>query len=272
MNLIKLVETFDQQIKNLDKDKSSTANRRDFVKNAWQLPTKAVMSALAASMFFTPKQARAQTGNAVEDVLNFALTLEYLEDDFYKMALDSDNLIPGDDKRIFTQISKHETAHVEFLKNALGNNAIAKPTFDFTAGGIYANAFSDYATFLTLAQAFEDTGVRAYKGQAPNLMGNDAVLTQALQIHSVEGRHAAEVRWLRAEVTGQAIKPWIENNASDGAPQAVYNGEENVVQKNIDLNQIASISSLGNNVKSRTFDEPLTKEEVMAIVSPFINS
>jgi hypothetical protein len=48
-----------------------------------------------------------------------------------------------------------------------------------------------------LAQAFEDTGVRAYKGQAGNVMSNKTVLQAALQIHSVEARHASQVRRMR---------------------------------------------------------------------------
>jgi len=261
MNVIKLVKAFDQKIL---QQRSSVQNRRGFV--------AATVSAAAASLLFASRTAQAQSGDAIADVLNFALTLEYLEDEFYRKALDASNLIPGDDRRIFTQISKHETAHVELLKNALGSKAIAKPMFDFTAGGQFPNGFTDYMTFLTLAQAFEDTGVRAYKGQAGTLMSNDGVLTQALQIHSVEGRHAAEIRWLRQEVTGIGVKPWIENNEAYGAPQAVYNGEENITQAGIDLNSIDAIATIGNNVKTRTFDEPLTKEQVLAIVAPFITT
>jgi hypothetical protein len=273
MNILKLVESFDQQMKTRAGEESIPGNRRSFVKDAYQIPTKALMATLSASFFFAPRYSRAQSGDIITDTLNFALTLEYLEDDFYKMALDASNLIPGDDRMIFMQIGRHETAHVAFLKNALGDKAIAKPEFDFTAGGKYSNVFSDYHTFLQLSQAFEDTGVRAYKGQAPNLMGNDAVLTQALQIHSVEGRHAAEVRWLRCEVTGdEAIRPWIENNEPNGEPQAVYAGEDNLVQKGIDLDKVESLYTVGTNIKSRTFDESLTKEQVMMIVMPFIKS
>ena len=74
---------------------------------------------------------------------------------------------------------------MDFLANALGSAAVEKPEFDFTAGGMFGDVFSNYATFVTLSQGFEDTGVRAYKGQAPNLMSNDAILTAAHTIHSV---------------------------------------------------------------------------------------
>lgn len=100
----------------------------------------------------------------IVDVLNFALTLEYLEDEFYRTALGSSGLIPRNTQTVFSQISKHETAHVALLKSVLGSKAVAKPSFDFTAGGAFGDVFKNYQTFLAVAQAFEDTGVRAYKG------------------------------------------------------------------------------------------------------------
>jgi hypothetical protein len=133
----------------------------------------------------------------IVDVLNFALTLEYLESSFYNAGVGTSGLIPASDLAIFQQIQKHENAHVAFLESVLGSAAAAKPTFDFTAGGMFADVFSNYATFQAVSQAFEDTGVRAYKGQAANLMSAPDILTAALQIHSVEARHAAEVRRLR---------------------------------------------------------------------------
>ena len=79
---------------------------------------------------------------------------------------------------------------------AAGGTPVAEPTFDFSGGkgsgnGPFANAFNDYSLFLAVAQTLEDTGVRAYKGQAGNLISSDDVLTAALRIHSVEARHAA---------------------------------------------------------------------------------
>ena len=129
----------------------------------------------------------------IVDVLNFALTLEYIENAFYSTAL-SKGVVPARYRAIFRIIALHEAQHVAFLKGALGAAAVKAPRADFTAGGKYADVFSNFKTFLTLSQTFEDLGVAAYKGQAANLMGNGDILTAALQIHSVEARHAAEVR------------------------------------------------------------------------------
>ena len=130
----------------------------------------------------------------IVDVLKFALTLEHIEDAFYRSGLDAKGLIPAEYKDIFTNIGAHEAAHVAFLKGALGKDAFERPKLDLTAGGKYADALTNFDTYLTLSQTFEDLGVAAYKGQAPKLMPNDDILTAALQIHSVEARHAAQVR------------------------------------------------------------------------------
>lgn len=135
----------------------------------------------------------------VVDVFNFALALEYLEAEFYQTALSTPGLIPGRDRPVFAQLAKHEVAHVRTLTGALGGAARPKPQFDFTGRGQFADVFSNYNTFLAVSNTFEDLGVAAYKGQAPNLMGTPGLLP-ALQIHSVEARHAAEVRRVRGLV------------------------------------------------------------------------
>jgi rubrerythrin len=189
---------------------------------------------------------------SIVDVLNFALTLEYLEDEFYRTGLAS-GVVPAGDQPIFLQISKHEMAHVALLQGVLGSNAVVKPTFDFTAGGAFPDPFSDYPTFQALAQGFEDTGVRAYKGQAAALMSNDDILTTALRIHSVEARHASEVRRLRGQ------KGWITGNETDlpAAAAAIYAGEE-------------AGQGVTSAASAEAFDEPLTRDQVLAIASLFL--
>jgi hypothetical protein len=160
------------------------------------LATTPVILAAASTEAFSqglPKQ--------VVDILNFALTLEYLEDEFYRTAL-SAGFIPGQFTEVFSTISRHESQHVSTLAGALGGAAIAKPQFDFTARGKYPDIFQNFRTFALVSQTLEDTGVAAYKGQAPRLTGGGDLLTTALRIHSVEARHAAEVRRVRG------VKSW----------------------------------------------------------------
>lgn len=202
--------------------------------------------------------------SALTDALQLALVLEYLESEYYSMGLSKAGLIPNGDRTVFMQISKHESAHVNFLKSTLTSLGVtpgAKPTFDFTANGSFS-PFTDYNQFLTLAQAFEDTGVRAYKGQAGNVMSNKVVLQAALQIHSVEARHASQVRRMRAN------KGWIELANGGNMPSstnAVYAGEDNITQAGYNTSTL-----FGAAAGSAAYDEVLSGSDAQAIASLFI--
>lgn len=68
----------------------------------------------------------------------------------------------------------------------------------------------------------------------------------------------------------QNIKGWITGKEAHGAPQAIYDGEVNITHAGASLNSISSLDSLSANAKTEAFDEPLTKEKVLAIVQPFL--
>ena len=222
------------------------------------------------------KDVYGQAPSDVLDVLQFALLLEYLEAEFYQRGVAASGLIDSADMTIFSTISAHETAHVAALQSLIsskGGTPNAKPTFDFTAhGNVPGFSFSagQYDTFKALAQAFEDTGVRAYKGQAPRLINDKAILTAALTIHSIEARHASEIRRLRG------LKGWITLASRDDLPaftQAIYDGEDNVLQGGVDVSALSLTAANGGTAAAtQAFDEPLTKDQVTAIVVPFIAS
>ena len=197
----------------------------------------------------------------VVDVLNFALTLEYLEAEYYVRGTETPGLIPTQFMPIFRQLRKHEEAHVRLLRSVLGSQAVAKPTFDFTAKGMFPTVFSNFETYAAVSQAFEDTGVRAYKGQAPNLIVAPAILEVALNIHSVEARHAARIRVLRG------FKGWITESDSTGLPAAIYASDNITNQLGVELVGIAGKSRAA---VTEAFDEPLSKADVLAIVAPFL--
>lgn len=121
-------------------------------------------------------------------ILNFALTLEYLEAEFYRQAK-ANNVGNGqqDLTAFINVVAKHEAAHVAFLKGALGRKAVAKPAFDFK------DAVTSQAKFAATAQVLEDTGVQAYLGQAGNIKSKK-ILAAAGSILPVEARHAAWIR------------------------------------------------------------------------------
>lgn len=231
-------------------------------------------AAVPAAFAALARDARAQapaTPAALVAVLNFALTLEYLEDEFYRTGLArpvAASLTPAE-RTTIEQVSKHEAAHVQFLRTAIAGfqgTPVPKPTFDFTARGAFPDVFTNKVTFLALAQTFEDTGVRAYKGQAGNVMSNATVLTAALQIHAVEARHASQIRRLRGQ------KAWITNGDRGTLPaaaQPTYDGENNTTHKGVDAAPLGTNAG-GTAAVTEAFDEPLSREQVMAIVAPFI--
>lgn len=249
--------------------------RRAAIRNMAGFGTKAALSALpfAVSSLFQKAYGQTQPTD-VNEILNFALTLEYLEAEFYTTGVATPGLIPAGTPAVaaLTQIRDDENNHVAFLKSVLGDKAVAKPTFDFTVKGNF-NPFSDYGVFLALAQAFEDTGVRAYKGQAPNLLGNKTVLGAALNIHSVEARHASHLRQMR-KARGANQKPWITGKELGGLPDAaqlVYNGEELETQATVKISGItANGVTISPGAATEAFDEPLSYTEVLNIAKLFI--
>lgn len=283
MNIVNILE----EIEKVDGEIYERLNpRRAAMKDFFNMGKKISLAAMPLALGSLFQKAYGQsTPSSVNEVLNFALTLEYLEYHYYNHAVEAaPGLIPAGTPAVgaITTIRNHEKAHVDLLRGALGNAAIpalAYTDFDFTAGGTFPNVYTNYQTFLAVAQAFEDTGVRAYKGQAGVLKGMP-VLTTALQIHSVEARHAAHIRFMRAgglNGGGAAIKPWISLGAGGSANDtgiaevdAVYEGEALDVQTGVTITGIASGITKAKAVES--FDEPLTAEKVLGIAGLFLKS
>jgi hypothetical protein len=263
MNILNIISELEKVDGDVHERLAYTSRRSMFGTLGKTVAAFAIPTLLATSI----NKAYATTPGAI-DVLNYALTLEYLENDFYKAGNAAAGLIPANDKALFAQIGKHETQHVAFLLAALGAKAVAKPTFDFTGKGAFADVLTNYKTFAIVSHALEDTGVRAYKGQAANLMTAEdkPLLEYALQIHSVEARHASVVRrLLNTNGFVPGAKGWITGN--QGSPAAVYAGDENLVQGGVNL---AGLAGKSDNSISEAFDEPLTKDQVLAIASLFI--
>jgi Ferritin-like domain len=143
----------------------------------------ALLGALAAS-------GRADGATAASDVaiLNYALTLEYLQAAFYTEA-ERLGAVGGKLAEVPRQLGAVERAHVTALKDALGSAAVARPGFNFQG------VTEDQAKFLQTAVAFEDLAAAAYKAQAARIK-SPALVAAAVSIHSVEARHAAWMRYL----------------------------------------------------------------------------
>jgi hypothetical protein len=201
------------------------AKRRDFFKTV----VGAAVVGAGGFAFANAASAQAVTDN---DILNFALNLEYLEAQFYLFAVNGAGLaagqltgtgtqggVVGGRKVNFTdpvvaqyaaEIAADEAAHVAFLRTALGAAAVSQPAINIDGGptGAFTAAaraagvvgadgvFDPYASdeaFLLGAYIFEDVGVTAYKGASP-LITSKVFLEAAAGILAVEAYHAAIVR------------------------------------------------------------------------------
>jgi serine-rich repeat adhesion-like glycoprotein len=167
----------------VDEDSEDLSRSEVLLKGA--LAAGAVYGTLAVGPFV--RKALAMSGGSDVDILNFALTLEYLESTFYEEAK-SRAKASGELKSLINLLAKDEQQHVEALEGTikkLGGKPVAKPKFDFPYNGT--------GGFLKLAQTFEDTGVSAYNGAAPMIKSKE-VLTAAGSIVQIEARHAAAIR------------------------------------------------------------------------------
>jgi rubrerythrin len=164
-------------------------DRRNFLKWAGIFGVGTTLAVGGAKNF-----ASAQAEDSDLEILNYALTLEYLEADFYKRGVDN-GVLSGRELALVTPIRDHEEAHVGALTstiNDLGGTPVKEPKFKYPAG-----TFDDKKKFLETALVFEELGVKAYQGQVTKVK-DVAILGAAAAIAGVESRHAA----ILADLTG----------------------------------------------------------------------
>ena len=180
----------------------------------------------------TPSTSTAEPsgGNGDLEIVNYALTLEYLEADFYKKVIESGVVKDPKIGALAMSILKNEEEHVDALKataEMLGGPAAEKPETNFEeviAGGP--------KMILATAAVVENLGAAAYLGQAAKIQSKD-VLAAALSIHTVEARHAAALN----SIAGNGFK-----------------GDE----------------PLTGTIPDGPFAKPMSMEEVLEQVKPFL--
>ncbi|SFP93330.1 ferritin-like domain-containing protein [Hymenobacter arizonensis] len=290
-------------------------SRRAAFRNFLGFGKKVTASALPLAMSTLFTKAYGQTATLpplVVETLNLALQLEYLEKYFYQTVLAS-NILNAEQTRAFEIILNDENLHINTLRGALGTAAIADPTragFDYTGsqGGRRAalfpslgNTFTNTGEFLLVAKNFVDTGVRAYKGGAPNLNTSTTkdLLEVALNIHSVEARHSSRIRsflrggvqsvtapksWITPDETTAtplpnngvpnapaSVGPYLAGNPATGAtPSAAFPAENNTAQGAPSVN-VQGLTPTGGSATAgaEAFDEPLDAATVKAIAKNF---
>ncbi len=201
-----------------------------------------------------------------QQVVEYALTLEKLEADFYQRAVDAAQsgglaTAPQVAKDAIISYGQDEAQHVTDLSavlTSLGGNpdAITIPANPNYSAILNRNPFANPTDFLLAGQYVEDLGVAAYKGQVQNLLAageaGKPVLAAALAIHSVEARHAAGIRFLRQTLLGSDVRPWIRDS------------NEVIYQENRDGSPIP--------FDSEAFDGYATSDEVLALVGPILTT
>jgi Ferritin-like domain len=192
--------------------------RLSFLKKAG-LAGGAVMGSGALLAALTPAGAMAASGKGRPPasfgkgdigILNYALTLEYLEAAFYNEAT-KNKVAKGAQQAAFLKTTTNdENAHVAFLKKALGSKATAAPMVEFGDATSPAN-------WLATSFALENTGVHAYSGQVLNI-SNPAYVAAAASILTIEARHAS--------VAGLLVKPTEKEITPDGAFDTPFTAAE----------------------------------------------
>ena len=302
------------------------ARKKEIEQGSWSRPGVVAALALGSVPIAIAALSRDLYGQSglsttVKGVLDFALALEIFEDEFYKAVLGTSAnqasnaafatvraaaaAVPGAVATL-QQIEKHETAHRATLLATGATNVFGlnETSFDFTGArgagnGPFAKATTNLAFLLEVAQGAEDTGVRAYKGQAANLMTAPAILEAALRIHSVEARHASRIRRMRrlaagagsqvrlsgtvrgGEATAAGATDLGDTSAVQSAVTAAFTkiygagansttapSEGNVTQAGVNVSTM-SAASFGADAATEAFDEPLDRADVVAIVQPF---
>lgn len=160
-------------------------DRRDFIKGtAVTVPGAVALQMLGTRFAF----AQSSDFGSDEDVLNYALTLEYLESEFYRQG-NGAGLLSGKEAEYLNTVGADEDAHVAAITdtiNQIGGTPVEAPGVDF------GDAFSSREKFLTTSHTFENLGVQAYLGAA-GFIKNPDILQAAAGIFGVEARHAAVV-------------------------------------------------------------------------------
>ncbi|WP_242541808.1 ferritin-like domain-containing protein [Leptolyngbya sp. Cla-17] len=225
-----------------------------------------ILPLLLMSLFFAPTApAYAQSATmSPRQVVEYALTLEKLEADFYRRAVAAAQRgplasAPAVAKAALVSYGQDEAQHVTDLSavlRSLGGNpdAVTIPSNPNYRAILGRDPFANPTDLLQAGQYVEDLGVAAYKGQVQNLLAageaGKTVLAGALAIHTVEARHAAGIRFLRQTLLNADVRPWIRN-----ADEVIYN--ENRSGSPIPFS-------------SDAFDGYATEQEVLALVGPIL--
>ncbi|RYE26066.1 MAG: ferritin-like domain-containing protein [Sphingobacteriales bacterium] len=270
-NILSLIQETDPEVY------ERLSPRRHILKS---FSSKVAVAAVPFALGSLFKKAYGKTNDILYDVLTYALKYEYLEREFYKtFALQSPSLTP-EATAMFTKIAADEAAHVDFLTRVIdetGSYVIPMPQFDFSGGngtgnGPYKEYITSFPDLLQMAQAIEDLSVRTYKGLAIESQANNDIVTYMMSLQSVEARHAARIRMMRASLNYSKVKPWVYGNLDETVEarfNKFYENELNTTQNGIPILNINGYD-VDKFAAAEAFDEPMNKFNVDLIINQFI--
>lgn len=223
-----------------------------------------IISLVLVSILFTAPAYAQEAMMSPRQVVEYALTLEKLEADFYRRGAEAAQngglaSAPQVAKDTIISYGEDEAQHVADLSTILTSlggdpNAVTIPTNPNYTAILKRDPFANPQDFLLAGQYVEDLGVAAYKGQVGNLLAAGAaakpVLAGALAIHSVEARHAAGIRFLRQSLLNADVRPWIRDSQ-----EVIYQEER---------------SGAPIPFADEAFDGFATSQEVLALVGPIL--
>ncbi len=238
----------------------SAFNRRAFVKGVGFTGLGLAGAALIGNKFGENEQkVSAATGVSDEDILNFALNLEYLEAEFYIMATYNTTLVglgiittadqtgpttgghrvpnfgSSPSAYLATAVRRDEINHVKYLRNALGSAAVKKPAINLNALGY---GFANVNDFLKLSRQFEDVGVSAYLGAAP-LITSKTYLAAAAAILGTEAQHSGAFR-MSCIING-VTSPAVDSLDVPPTSNSVFDVDSNSLSKPRTTSQVLNI-------------------------------
>jgi hypothetical protein len=251
----------------------NATGRRDILKNLG-MKVAAIATPFAAVSMFSNKAA-AKTTDILAEAIVFALGISYMQSALYTQALAATGLIPDSAADGFKKILKDKNSQVAYWVyqlTATGNVVPGVPSYDFTAKNALPKAMTDYGTFLTVAHAIEDAGVRMYLTAVQMLVTNKAFRTDAVNMATTNARHAAHVRMLRRNL-GVDMMAWIvgtEPNSIVGEIKKAYQNEDNTTQLKVTTVGINGFA-ISFNAATGAFDEPMAEADAKIFMTPFID-
>lgn len=235
--------------------------------------------AALAGISLCTKPAHAQSGVTPDEGLRLALRLETLQLKLYQQGIAvfmiGSQAFSARELVAIRQVVGHDTAHMTSLSASLGVAPPPMAGFDFTGGsgrgnGPFSSVFVTKSEFFKLAQLLKDLAVRTYKSHIGGVMSASVTVTRTMQFHSVEARHAAQMRRLRGQpawIIGITSSGFTSTLAGSGSSQAdiakiVHEGEDNVMQLGTLVPGTAAQAT-------STFDEPLGGAAIATVLTFF---